>query len=201
MVAAATHGRGLWTQRAISILPVNKFLLRGKWNGKTTDLQCEYITQSSGETLDVEMSVDAVNFINVGSLAASPANTQYNFLHTPNQNKIVYYRIRSNEASGIKRYSNTIKLFKTGADNNVEITSLYPSPAQYDLNIGFTAEKGRTAYVITSLTGQIVWRKEEDLQFTGGYLKNWNISGIKAGTYIFTVISGNKKASQKFVKK
>ena len=146
------------------------------------------------------MSVDAVNFIKIGSLTASPANTSYNFLHTPDQNNIIYYRIKSNETNGIKKYSNTIKLFKNGVNNNIEITSLYPSPVQSDLNIGFTAEKGRVAYVITSLTGQTIWRKEEDLQFTGGYLKNWNISGIRAGTYIFTIISGDKKASQKFVK-
>lgn len=199
IVAAATHGRGLWTQPILSLLPANKFLLRGRWSGNSTELEWDYTSTAPGAVMDIEVSDDAVHFSSVGSVTAKNANNTYNFKHTPAQTK-VFYRIKSKESDGLIKYSNTIRLFKSGNDRNAGITSLYPNPVQNDLNAGFVADKGRVTYFITSLNGQTVWKKEEDLQFTGGYTRNWNISTLGSGTYIFTIVSGDNKASQKFIK-
>ncbi len=198
LVAAATHGRGLWTQSYLSIVPINKFLLRGKWNGSFTDLQWECTGLSGATTFDIELSADATHFSKVGT-TSSNGSSIYNFKYAPNQN-IAFYRVKSTEAGGLVKYSNTIRLSKSGSANELQISSLYPNPIQNDLNVGFVAEKGHASYLVTSITGQQVWKKEEDLQFTGGYIRNWNISMLKPGTYIFTIVSGNKKSSQKFIK-
>jgi hypothetical protein len=198
IVAAATHGRGLWTQPYLSIVPVSKFLLQGKWNGNNTELQWEYDGPAPPVSMDIEMSEDAATFTKVGTLSAAGSKT-YNFTHAPGKQNI-YYRIRNNEAGSIIRYSNIIKLSRNGTDKNLFITSLYPNPVHNELAIGFIAEKGMISYTITSMSGQTIWKKEETLSFTGAFSKNWNISGIKPGAYIFTIASENKKASQQFVK-
>lgn len=198
LIAAATHGRGLWTQPYLSIVPINKFLLRGKWSGNQTELEWEYTSHAPGATMDVEVSDDAAHFTQVGTVLAKNSNT-YSFKHTPAQSK-VFYRIRSKEANGLTTYSNTIRLFRSGNARTLDITSLYPNPVQHDLNLGFVAEKGRVSYQVTSLNGQVAWKNEEDLQFTGGYIKKWDMKSLKPGVYIFTMISGNTRSSRKFVK-
>jgi hypothetical protein len=199
LVAAATHGRGLWTQAYLTIVPTSTFLLRGRWAGNKTELQWEYSPVVAGTaTLDIEVSKDAVNFVKLGSLS-SGSSKFYNYTHTPNQNN-VYYRIRSREANGMVKYSNTIKLFKNGTDNLLTISSLFPNPVQHELNVALTAEKGRLVYNITAMNGQQVWRKEEDLQFNGNYIRKLNISGIPPGNYILTLLNGTEKTSKKFIK-
>jgi hypothetical protein len=199
IIAAATHGRGLWTQPYYSIVPINNFLLRGRWNGAKAVLQWEYTALSPGSTLDVELSSDATNFAKVGFLA-SATGTQYNFTHIPNGNN-VYYRIRSNEVNGVIKYSNTVKLFKNATGTDLEIISLYPNPAQREINFGFSTEKGKLTYAITTTDGRLMMRKEEDLQFTGNYVRKMDIAGIAAGNYILTISNGSKKLSRQFIKR
>jgi len=199
LIAAATHGRGLWTQPYYSVVPINNFLLRGKWNGSKVALQWEYTALSPGATLDVELSTDATNFVKVGSLA-STAGKQYNFIHIPNANN-VFYRIRSNEANGVIKYSNTIKLFKNGTGANLDIISLYPNPVQREINFGFSTEKGKLTYTITSTDGRLIRRQEEDLQFTGNYVRKLDVTGIAAGNYMLTISNGRRKVSLQFIKK
>jgi hypothetical protein len=181
------------------IFPANNFLLRGAWNGSKVALQWEYTPLAAGATLDVEISADATTFAKVGSLS-STAGKQYNFSHIPNANN-VYYRIRSNEKNGIIKYSNTVKLFKTGAGTGLEIISLYPNPAERELNFSFATEKGKLIYTITATDGRLIMRKEEDLQFTGNYVRAINISGIAKGNYILTISNSKQKLSRQFIKK
>ncbi|MEO6253022.1 MAG: T9SS type A sorting domain-containing protein [Ferruginibacter sp.] len=199
LIAAATHGRGLWTQPYLSVVPANTFLLRGRWNGNKAELQWEFTLSSANANLEIEMSTDGEHFTKKGSVPAGSSKF-YNYTHTPGYEK-VYYRIKSIESNGIIKYSNTIRLFRTNTGSDIVITSLYPNPVQHELNLGFVATKGKMIYTITALNGQPVWRKEEDLQFSGGYLKNWNINSIPAGTYFITVSDGKEKASYKFIKK
>jgi hypothetical protein len=200
LIAAATHGRGLWTQPLISIMPSNNFLLRGKWNGDVTSLAWEFTGLTPGSSQDIEMSVDAVHFEKVGTVAYAAGNS-YSFAYTPIQ-KNVFYRVKSNELNGLERYSNTIKLFKNGTnDNKPAISNIYPNPVGNQFNVAFTvSQKGSVAYTITTLTGQVIWRKDEELQSVGAYLKSWNINWIKPGTYLFTVNSNGVSSTKKFIK-
>lgn len=199
LVAAATHGRGLWTQPYYSILPTTNFLLRGGWNGSKVALQWEYTPLAGGATLDIELSADATNFVKVGSLAVTTGK-QYSFNHIPNANN-VFYRIRSNEANGVIKYSNTVKLFKTGAGTGLAIISLYPNPADREINFGLSTEKGKLFYSITAPDGRLIGRKEEELQLTGNYVRTLDITGIAAGNYILTISNSKQKVSRQFIKK
>lgn len=199
LIAAATHGRGLWTQPYYSIVPTNNFLLRGRWNGSRVALQWEYTALSAGASLDVEFSDNGVNFNKAGSLAATAA-TQYSYNHTPAATN-VFYRIKSTEASGLVKYSNTVKLFKNGAGPSLAISSLYPNPAQRDINFGFSTEKGKLTYMIIATDGRQVMRKEEELQFTGNYIRTMDVSSLAAGNYILTIFNSSGKVSRQFVKK
>ena len=62
-------------------------------------------------------------------------------------------------------------------------------------------EKGKWIYTVTSTDGRLMMRKEEELQFTGNYVRSINIAGIAAGNYILTISNGKQKLSRQFIKK
>ena len=198
IIAAATHGRGLWTQPYYTIVPTNNFLLKGKWQNNTTvELTWEY-EGSSATSMDIQKSTDAIHFNKVGSV---PYNGKsYRFVHSPGQTN-VYYRIKSNETTGNDRYSNSIRLSKNNSANALSLQRIFPNPVQKDINIAFTVSaKGPVIYLVTNLAGQIIMKKEENLQFVGAYNKNFSLLGIPPGVYTLTLVSGTERRSQKFVK-
>ena len=199
LIAAATHGRGLWTQPYYTIVPSNNFLLKGRWQNNTTvELSWEYDGPNTATSMDIEESTDALHFYKVASLAYN--GKYYTYTYSPGQ-KNVYYRIKSNEASGYDLYSNSIRLSKNSTGNTLTIQSIFPNPVKNDINIAFSiSAKGPATYLVTNLAGQTVMRKEEDLQYTGVYKKNWSLRGLPAGVYTLTLVWGTEKRSQKFVK-
>lgn len=201
LVVAATHGRGLWSQSALSILPVNNFTLRGKWAGNiNTDLQWSFEESNTGGSFTPEYSADGQSFSPAGAVAVVAGRNAYSFTHQPGSAK-VYYRIKHTSNTGKVIYSNVIRLSRNGTDDLFQITKLFPNPVQSELKVAFTATgSGKTSYTITNISGQTVWRKEEDLSYTGSYIRNWNISQVPKGTYVFTITSNGKRISERFIK-
>lgn len=200
IIAAATHGRGLWTQPYYSVVPTNKFLLRGRWQTNTAvELAWDYDGLAPTTAFDIEMSTDAIHFNKVGTVAYAGAKP-YSFIHSPGQ-KNIFYRIKSNELNNAGRYSNSIRLSNVPGNSNLVIKQVYPNPVKNELNVSFTiAEKGQTVYLVTNIAGQPIWRKDENLSYTGAYNKNWDMTGIKPGVYLLTIQSGGEKRTMKFVK-
>lgn len=200
LVLASTHGRGLWTQNIFSILPLNNFMLRGKWNNTTTDLVWDFEESNSGGNFTVEYSFDGLNYNAGGNVNTITNQKTYNFTHQPGQDK-VFYRIKHTSATGKILYSNVLKLFKGAGGGGFQITSLYPNPVQSDLKLAFVnTARGKVTYMITNMSGQVLWTSSEQLNYTGSNSRTWNQSALKAGSYIFTITNGSEKVSQKFVK-
>ncbi len=202
MVVAATHGRGLWTQTAASILPLNNFTLRGRWTGNTADLNWTYESLPVGATMEVESSTDAINFNKIGSLQKSTSNS-YSFKYNPATGQNLYFRIKAKENTGAIKYSNIVKLFKTGNGNSGQLVlnKFYPNPAKDMISIAFNApQKGEALFTITNFAGQKVWSKKEIISLIGSYTNTENIENLKSGSYIFTISLNGKNVSQTFIK-
>lgn len=201
LVLASTHGRGLWTQSFLSILPLNNFNLRGKWlNGSTTELVWDFEESNTGGSFSIEYSLDGEHFIAGGTINTQAGKSNYKSSHLPPQGN-VFYRIRHISQVGKVLFSNVIKLFRGSSDPGFQITKLYPNPVQSELKLAFTnSQRGNTVFSITNMQGQTLWRKDESLQYTGSNSRVWDMQSLRAGTYIFTISDGTKKATQKFVK-
>ncbi|MDB5201693.1 MAG: type sorting protein [Ferruginibacter sp.] len=202
LLAAATHGRGVWSQPLLSVVPVNDFTLRGKWlDSKTAELIWDYTSQGpTTGSLEIEVSYDGSKFVSVGSVTERAGKSSYRFTHIPQGAKVVY-RIKGTSASGMVKYSNNIRLQLNGTSGAFEITSIFPNPVKDNLKVAFsTAAKGNISYTITAANGQVIWRKEEANQFTGNFIKEWNIATVKPGNYYLTIRSGTDKATKAFTK-
>ncbi len=201
LIAAATHGRGLWTQSVLTILPLNNFTLRGRWiSGNTTELLWDEPSTADGGIFNIEYSTDGFSFSSCGTANVLQNKTNYNFVHHPVAPQ-VYYRIKHTNVNGKVLYSNTIHLSGAVTGSDLNINSIYPNPVRSDLNLAFTAAgTGKLLYTITSTSGQAVWRSEEDLRYTGAYIRNFPMQGLKPGTYIMTIRNGSGRVSSRFVK-
>jgi len=202
-IAAATHGRGLWTQTAASILPLNNFNLRGKWTSNTVDLSWNYESLSTGSLFEIESSTDATHYLKLGKILNN-STSNYSFKYIPASTQNIFYRIKSIEQNGSVKYSNIVRLSKSNNNNNgiVEITKLYPNPVNDLVSIGFTVpEKGLATYTITSLTGQTIWSRQENLTFSGNYNITEYAAALKPGTYVFSILLNGQKSARTFIKK
>lgn len=195
-LVAATHGRGMWTQSQLGVLPVNTFALKGKWkNNSTVELSWSYSNNSAAASFEIESSTNGTYFTKAG---ASQTNTT--FLHQPALSDI-YYRIKGKNIFGTTSYSNVIHLKKGVEIKDLSGLKVFPNPVRTDIKIAFAASgKGLAHYRVTGINGQVIWKKEEEISSTGDYVREWNMQALNPGNYLFTIIFDNKKFTQKFAK-
>jgi hypothetical protein len=195
-LVAATHGRGLWTQSQASVLPINNFVLRGKWkNNSTVELAWDYANTASAAGFQIESSTNGTYFTKAGP---SQLNTTY--LDQPSSSDM-YYRIQGKNILGNVSYSNVIHLQKGVDIKDITGIKLFPNPVRNDMKVAFAASGNGTAhYQVTSSNGQVVWKKDEEISATGDYIREWNMQYLRPGTYLFTIVYNNKKITQKFAK-
>lgn len=201
LIAAATHGRGLWTQSLLTILPLNDFNLRGRWTGThTTDLNWDQPSTADGGSFTIESSTDGYRFTVIGNTGLMSGRTIYSYVHRPAGSQ-VFYRIRYTAQTGRSIYSNTIHLSGTSTDAGLTIQSIYPNPVKSGLNLAFTADAaGSTVFTVTDLSGRVLWRKKEDLGYTGAYIRSFDMQALHPGTYILSIRNGSRQSARKFIK-
>lgn len=192
---AATHGRGLWTGSQSSVLPINTFVLRGRWKNSAVELSWDYSNTASAASFEVESSTNGTYFKKTG---LSQINTTY---LDPTAASDVYYRVKGKTIFGSVSYSNVIHLQKGVDIKDITTLKLYPNPVRTNVKIAFAASgTGIARYQVTAINGQVVWKKDEEISATGEYIREWSLLNLKPGTYLFTVIYNNKKITQKFSK-
>ena len=193
---AATHGRGLWTQSQAGVLPINSFVLRGKWKtNSTVELAWDYSGSAAAAGFQIESSTNGTYFSRTGS-----TQIQNSFSDQPSTADI-YYRVQGKNIFGNVSYSNVIHLQKGIDTKDITNVRLFPNPVRSDMKISFSASgTGIAHYQVTGSNGQVCWKKDEEISATGEYSREWNMKGLQPGTYLFTVLYNNKKITQKFSK-
>lgn len=200
LIAAATHGRGLWTQGLLSVLPLNNFVLRGRLVSGVAELAWDYQDPGADGKFSIEYATDGTHYSDGGLVNVQAGKENYSFTHHPPGAKI-FYRIKHTASSGKIIYTNVIRLFQSNNAGGLAISTLYPNPVFNDLTVSLTnVEKGKVRFTVTNLFGQTIWRKEESLNDIGINSRTWDMSTLKSGTYFFTAYMGTEKATQKFIK-
>jgi hypothetical protein len=93
-----------------------------------------------------------------------------------------------NEIFGIEDYS-----------QNESAISIYPNPVRDFATINFETESNLPVYInIYDITGKLV-KTATNSSFDGKVSFNINVSEFKAGTYVISAVSGNKKDVSKFI--
>ncbi len=181
-----------------STLPFDLFTFTGKAVNDASKLEWVVNNQVNVTGYNVERSLDNVTFESIATVQAKDggANTTYNFtdFNASRLGNVIYYRIRSNENTGVGKYSNIISV--NFAPVLITSVSLFPNPVTEKTNVLINAIADETAQLkIVDNIGRVVYSATVKL-VKGKNNIQLDMSQFKSGMY-YVDITGkaiNEKA-------
>jgi len=200
-IAAATHGRGLWTNNIEYVLPFNGPKLSAVWSDKTiAELKWHLENPRANVTYEIELASDNANFQKVGEIKYN-GSADYTFTHQPSLSKTLYYRIREKDKDGASRLSNVATLNVNQNDFQLQITNIFPNPVKDKCFIDVESPKsGDLSVELYTLAGQKVQKYTFTIPQIGKHRFSMDMSALSVGAYYLVVKSDNTVHSQKIMK-
>ncbi|NCU05425.1 MAG: T9SS type A sorting domain-containing protein, partial [Chitinophagaceae bacterium] len=179
-------------------LPFDLFKFTGK--AVNNDAKLEWIVNNQSDVLSytIERSIDNINFEEAGTVDAknsNAANITYNFtdFNAGNIAKVVYYRVHSNEVTGVRKYTNIISV-NFGDFRDVYV-SVFPNPVTDKTTVLINALTDETAQLnLVDNTGRIVHKMVVNL-VRGNNSIQLDMSKFNSGLYYLDITG--KTISQK----
>lgn len=200
-IAAATHGRGLWTNNIEYVLPFNGPKLTAVWTDKTTaELKWHLENPRTNVVYEIELASDNANFHKVGEIKYN-GQSDYTFTHQPTLSKTLYYRIREKDKDGASRLSNVATLNVNQNDFSLQITNIFPNPVKDKCFMDIESPKSGDLLVeIYTLTGQKVQQYNFTIPQIGKHRFAIDMANLSAGGYYLVAKSGTVVHAQKVIK-
>lgn len=204
LVAASTHGRGLWTANirdAFGIaLPINNFVLKGTAASRSNSLNWTFSSHRTAIQFEIERSVDGIQYATIGQLAAKEGESKFNFEDNNPDTKNVY-RIKSTDAYGLVQYSNFIQIQNQNA-RPLEVGSPYPNPTTASLSLPLHLKSAsRINLQIFSITGAKVFDNGTKTLEANTPNITLDLGQLAPGNYTLVALVDSKRYSFKVQKK
>jgi Secretion system C-terminal sorting domain len=193
-------------QHEVVVTPVKLTSFTGvRLENKTNKISWETATEVNNKGFELQKSIDGksfekLNFINSKSTNSSTVQN-YNFIDATPFAAKTYYRLKQIDNNGTFSFSSIIAV-KSSIIKNVEISAVYPNPAQEKINVTVaTPTSQKVNVVVTDLLGKIV-AQQAMVTVVGETTTHINVSSLAKGNYNVKVICDNgcETAAQKFVK-
>jgi hypothetical protein len=140
-----------------SALPVTLTEFKGVINNKQVVLTWKTSGEINSSHFDVQRSLDAFNFENLGTVTAHGNSSVVNNYQLIDKNPAVgnnYYRLKSVDLDGKYNYSQVIKVNINNKANG--LITIMPNPTHGDIHVNFNGlENGRYSMVLINQVGQI----------------------------------------------
>ena len=188
-------------------LPVTLLSFTGKKEGTLNLLQWQTASEINNAGFALERSADGTRFSSIAFVNSkaeqgnSTALLDYNYTDARPLAGNNYYRLKQTDKDGKVNYSNIV-LLKGEKVNGVFISSLYPNPAQNEVNVRIESSVAkRVTLVVTDISGRILMKRNEQLQ-SGTTLVSVITSQLVQGSYLMKVIcdDGCESPVMKFMK-
>ena len=202
-VAAATHGRGLFTSAMFALpLPVTLVSLSAARQTSGAVVRWQTASEQRSQRFDVERSANAVDYQKVGSVAAagnSSSALSYAYTDAAAGLGAYYYRLRQVDTDGTAVYSAPVVLAAALSAANALLSSVYPVPFRAELNVELTQPAtGNAALDLVDAQGRRAWKGT--VFTTGRQLQLTIPATVAPGTYVLTVRANGQLASRRVVK-
>jgi hypothetical protein len=175
----------------VALVPVTLKAFTGTYNNEKAMLVWDVANETNLRGYEIEKSLDANNFVNVGFVAASNANS-YTF-STDQKTTVVYYRLKMVDKDGSFKYSNTISI---NGKEGVKL-DLYPNPAKNTLVLLHPKADDKATATISSINGKRLLAQSITANTTQTTL---DVSKLPAGTYLVVYNNGSSGTTATFVK-
>lgn len=197
-IAAATHGRGLFTTQLQSVLPVTLLSFEGRLQNHSAVLYWNTGRERNSKDFDVEKSTDGVHYYKIGSVNAA-GNSSIISDYTFSDDKlstINYYRLRMNDLDGRNELSKVIAIRYYDAIQNMWVVN---NPFNSYIDLRFGKDGKQTKLQLLNTMGAIV--AEKIIASNLGQVR-WNLpANLAKGNYVVKAIIDGKQFTSKVIKR
>jgi hypothetical protein len=155
-----------------------------KWSSKSEINAKEY---------QVQRSIDGINFITIGTMAANGYASDYKFVDEKPFAGVNFYRLKQIDNDG-KFALSAVKAVKFDIDGKI-VVNIYPNPATDVLNVRLTNGEAKQIRIL-NVTGKVVYTATT---ITNGMIQV-PIRNLNAGTYFVEVTTNDNRIVEKFIK-
>ena len=203
LLAAATHGRGIFTTNIpANAVPITLLDFSGRIIGNDAWLDWITANEQNSKAFSVERSDDGVNFITAGIVPAaghSAGNKAYHFHDPLILQEKSYYRLKQIDADGKFEYSKTILLRNPITSNPSFKLLTNPFVNPIDVQSG-TDNKGRANIKLFDMNGRLLVNKSIDI--TPSMRIRLDVPGaVPAGIYTLDIVINDTRYQLKAVRK
>ncbi|WP_303311972.1 T9SS type A sorting domain-containing protein [Hymenobacter sp. BT730] len=175
------------------LLPVQLTSFTAKLNNKRVDLNWATASEKNSKSFEVERSADGINFQTLKSVAGQGNTTTRHEYATVDAQPLAgtsYYRLKQIDIDGKFAYSGVATVVNAGSGT----VAMYPNPVRDQLNIQLPGNAKGGLVTVSDLTGRVHMSKTLSAE---GRL---DMTSLKPGIYVVTVVSGGQRFTQKVVK-
>ena len=197
VIAAATHGRGIFTATLAALLPVRNLVLNGSLNGiGKAVLNWTAIDVSNETKFILQYGTDGSHFTDVTTLSSGARRYEHSFGAA-----IGYYRIMATEENQPEVLSNIVSVKNNKPVKGVRL-NISPNPVQSNALFELSTSDGGGKYEwqLLSNNGQVIQRGTGTLPEAGRIFQPVNAAVLPTGRYTIRVGMNGKSYTSAFIK-
>lgn len=197
VIAAATHGRGIFTASLTAILPVRDVVLNGSLNGNGKSLLNWTAADVSNDTkFRLQYGTDGSRFTDVAKLSSGARRYEHAFGAA-----IGYYRILATEENQPDVISNIVSVKNNKPANGVRL-NIFPNPVQSNASFDLSTNDGGGNYEWQLLNdnGQVLQKGSGTLPEGGRIFQLVNAAILPTGRYTIRLGLNGKTNTAPFIK-
>lgn len=202
LVAAATHGRGVFTTTLLTApLPVTLVDFTGTLQNKNILLEWNTASEFNSKQFELEKSFDGVNFRTIATIpAAGNSNSllHYSYLDREPAGEKNYYRLRSVDIDNRQKLSDILLITQADAKQGIYVLG---NPFNDKIAIRFVSvPKGKVELRLTDMSGKLVAGAEYQ-QLTQSQVE-FSLAGsrLSKGVYLLQAFTDGAVYTSKVVK-
>jgi hypothetical protein len=185
-------------------LPVELLSFTAAYNGIDVDLKWATATETNSDYFSVERSIDAVDFAEIGKIAASGNSNsilEYSSRDQFPMEGLSYYRLKEVDFDGEFQYSGVVPIninIDNDKNNLLEILNLSSGNGLLNFTFNCVCKTSLNIRIIDA-TGRNVFLNT-DHPMENGNVFSTDISSFSPGIYMIILSDGQNIKSQKFVR-
>lgn len=206
ILAAATHGMGVYTTTISTPLPVEISSFTGMFQDNKVKLLWRTETEINNYGFEIERnsSPEEIGWKNIGFVEGygnSNSPKSYEFLDKNIAGGKLYYRLKQIDNDGTYEYSDMVEINVPIVQKYAILEQNYPNPFNPETKIRFVVNENTQASVILydAVGSKIVELFDNDVEAGKIYEINFDGSLLSSGVYYYSLITSKQRETRKML--
>ena len=196
-IAAATHGRGLFTAQIPAVLPVTLLDFSAQLQHTSVQLSWSTASEQNSKNFEIEKSTNGSSFYKIGTLnAAGQSSTRTDYSYRDEKlGAVNYYRLKMTDADNTSKFSQVVVVKTSNTKQNVWTLN---NPFSNYIDLRFAKNTQQVRMQLINMSGRVI--EEKIVASPTGQIR-WNIQhNLPNGAYLLRTIADSEVFTHKLVK-